>query len=126
MRLDVNKLSSAIRLSLSLGAIDAAAIQNTGKLTLGDIVQNLPSQMNGSNPQVNNGGGSGSATVSLRGLGVQRTLVLIDGRQVIAGVTGGADIDAIPIAAVERIEILTAGASAIYGSAAIGGVVNVI
>jgi len=170
MRLDVNKLSSAIRLSLSLGAvaaagtltaqaqttdqksqsletivvtgsnirrvdietanpvvtIDAAAIQNTGKLTLGDIVQNLPAQMNGSNPQVNNGGGSGSATVSLRGLGVQRTLVLIDGRQVIAGPTGGADIDAIPIAAVERIEILTAGASAIYGSAAIGGVVNVI
>jgi len=106
--------------------IDAAAIQNTGKLTLGDIVQSLPAQMNGSNPQVNNGGGSGSATISLRGLGAQRTLVLIDGRQVIAGLSGGADIDAIPIAAVERIEILTAGASAIYGSAAIGGVVNVI
>jgi len=165
MRLDVNKLSSAIRLSLSLGAvaaagtltaqaqttdqksqsletivvtgsnirrvdietanpvvtIDAAAIQNTGKLTLGDIVQSLPAQMNGTNPQVNNGGGSGSATVSLRGLGTQRTLVLIDGRVVL-----NKDIDAIPIAAVERVEILTSGASAIYGSSAIGGVVNVI
>jgi len=165
MRLDVNKLSSAIRLSLSLGAvaaagtltaqaqttdqksqsletivvtgsnirrvdietanpvvtIDAAAIQNTGKLTLGDIVQSLPANMNGTNPQVNNGGGSGSATISLRGLGTQRTLVLIDGHIVL-----NRDIDAIPIAAVDRVEILTAGASAIYGSAAIGGVVNVI
>jgi len=165
MRLDVNKLSSAIRLSLSLGAvaaagtltaqaqttdqksqsletivvtgsnirrvdietanpvvtIDAAAIQNTGKLTLGDIVQSLPANMNGTNPQVNNGGGSGSATVSLRGLGTQRTLVLIDGHVVL-----NKDIDAIPIAAVERVEVLTSGASAIYGSSAIGGVVNVI
>jgi len=166
MRLDVNKLSSAVRLALSVGAvatagtltaqaqtadqqksqsletivvtgsnirrvdietanpvvtIDAAAIQNTGKLTLGDIVQSLPANMNGTNPQVNNGGGSGSATVSLRGLGSQRTLVLIDGHVVL-----NKDIDAIPIAAVERIEILTSGASAIYGSSAIGGVVNVI
>jgi outer membrane receptor protein involved in Fe transport len=101
--------------------IDAAAIQNTGKLTLGDIVQALPANVNGTNPQVNNGGGSGSATISLRGLGTQRTLVLIDGHVVL-----NRDIDAIPIAAVERVEILTAGASAIYGSSAIGGVVNVI
>jgi len=101
--------------------IDAAAIQNTGKLTLGDIVQSLPANMNGTNPQVNNGGGSGSATISLRGLGTQRTLVLIDGHIVL-----NRDIDAIPIAAVDRVEVLTAGASAIYGSAAIGGVVNVI
>ena len=165
MRLDVNKLSSAVRLALSVGAvatagtltaqaqttdqksqsletivvtgsnirrvdietanpvvtIDAAAIQNTGKLTLGDIVQSLPAAMNGTNPQVNNGGGSGSATVSLRGLGAQRTLILIDGHHVL-----NRDIDAIPITAVERVEILTSGASAIYGSDAIGGVVNVI
>jgi len=87
--------------------IDAAAIQNTGKLTLGDIVQSLPANVNGTNPQVNNGGGSGSATISLRGLGTQRTLVLIDGHLVL-----NRDIDLIPIAAVERIEILTAGASA--------------
>ena len=105
--------------------IDSAQIQNTGKLTLGDIVQSLPANMNGTNPQVNNGGGSGSATVSLRGLGAVRTLVLIDGHHVISGVAG-TDIDSIPIAAVERIEVLTSGASAIYGSDAIGGVVNVI
>ncbi|HTI96259.1 MAG TPA: TonB-dependent receptor [Rudaea sp.] len=171
MRLDVNKLSSAVRLALTLGTvaaagtltanaqdtgnttntnqksqaletivvtgsnirrvdietanpvvtIDAAAIQSTGKLTLGDIVQNLPAQMNGTNPQVNNGGGSGSSRVSLRGLGSQRTLILIDGRVVL-----NKDIDAIPISAVERVEVLTAGASAVYGSSAIGGVVNVI
>ena len=171
MRLDVNKLSSAVRLALSVGAvaavgtvsayaqdtgntantnqksqaletivvtgsnirrvdietsnpvitIDSAAIQNTGKLTLGDVVQSLPTAVNGTNPQVNNGGGSGSATVSLRGLGSQRTLVLIDGHHIV-----NADINAIPIAAVERIEVLTSGASAIYGSDAIGGVVNVI
>ena len=101
--------------------IDAAAIQSTGKLTLGDIVQSLPAAVNGTNPQVNNGGGSGSSSVSLRGLGSQRTLILIDGHRVL-----NTDVNQIPIAAVERLEVLTSGASAIYGSSAIGGVVNVI
>jgi iron complex outermembrane recepter protein len=66
--------------------------------------------------------------VNLRGLGSRRTLVLVDGRRVAKSPNVGdaADINSIPLAAVERIEILTDGASAIYGSDAIGGVVNVI
>jgi outer membrane receptor protein involved in Fe transport len=106
--------------------IDSAAIQSTGKLTLGDIVQSLPGVVGSNeNPTINNGGGSGSSTVGLRGLGGQRTLVLIDGHHVLAR-NNGADINSIPAAAVERIEVLTSGASAVYGSDAIGGVVNVI
>jgi outer membrane receptor protein involved in Fe transport len=107
-------------------AISAQEIQATGKLTLGDVVQSLPVITGGvENPRVNNGGGSGATNVGLRGLGAQRTLILIDGARLI-GLGGVADLNVIPAAAVERIEVLTDGASAVYGSDAIGGVVNII
>ncbi|SFN09118.1 TonB-dependent Receptor Plug Domain [Dokdonella immobilis] len=102
--------------------IDRAAIQKSGKLTVGDLVQELPSIAgNATNPQVNNGGGTGAASVSLRGLGSNRTLILIDGQRIINN-----DINAIPANVVERIEVLLDGASSIYGSDAIAGVVNFI
>ncbi len=102
--------------------IDAAQIKATGKMTLGDIVQQLPAVTGGNtNPQVNNGGGSGSSSVGLRGLGAQRTLILIDGKRIING-----DPNSIPADMIERIEVLTDGASSVYGSDAIGGVVNFI
>lgn len=102
--------------------IDAAAIKATGKLTLGDIVQDLPAVTGGNvNPQVNNGGGTGGSTIGLRGLGSQRTLVLIDGKRIING-----DPNSIPADMIERIEVLTDGASSVYGSDAIAGVVNFI
>ena len=102
--------------------IDRAAIEQTGKLTLGDLIQEMPS-MSGAptNPQVNNGGGDGSSTIDLRGLGSERTLLLVNGRRVV-----NADVNSVPASAVERIEILTSGASAVYGSDAIAGVVNFI
>ena len=107
-------------------AISAQEIQASGKLTLGDVVQNLPVITGGvENPRVNNGGGSGATNIGLRGLGAQRTLILIDGSRLI-GLGGVADLNVIPASAVERIEVLTDGASAVYGSDAIGGVVNVI
>ncbi|HVI25225.1 MAG TPA: TonB-dependent receptor [Xanthomonadaceae bacterium] len=109
--------------------IDRAAIEKTGKITIGDLVQELPTIAGAAtNPTVNNGGGSGASTVDLRGLGSQRTLVLINGRRVlrVGGLDGGADVNAIPASAVERIEVLTVGASSVYGSDAIGGVVNFI
>lgn len=103
-------------------AVTAQQIAQTGKLTLGDVVQNLPVITGGvENPSVNNGGGSGSTLVGLRGLGYNRTLVLVDGQRVI-----NKDLNSIPAAAVERIEVLTDGASAVYGSDAIGGVINII
>ena len=109
--------------------IDRAAIEKTGKLTIGDLVQELPNIAGAAtNPNVNNGGGTGASTVDLRGLGSQRTLVLINGRRALhtGGADGGADVNAIPASAVERIEVLTVGASSVYGSDAIAGVVNFI
>jgi iron complex outermembrane receptor protein len=169
MRLDVNKLSSAVRLALSLGAVatagsvtavaqdssgnknqsletivvtgsnirrvdietanpvvtvDRAAIEKSGKVTLGDLIQQLPSMAGAAtNTNVNNGGGTGAATISLRGLGTQRSLLLINGHRV---ATQLQDLNMIPAAAVERIEVLTEGASTVYGSDAVAGVVNVI
>ena len=94
--------------------------------TIGDFLQLLPEQGNATNTQVNNGG-DGSTQISLRSLGSQRTLVLLDGRRMVpyAGATV-VDINTIPTAVVERIEVLKDGASAVYGSDAIGGVVNII
>ena len=107
-------------------AVTAQQIQATGKQTLGDIVQNLPVITGGvANPNVNNGGGSGSTSVGLRGLGASRTLILVDGQRLV-GFQGIVDLNFIPVSAVERIEVLTDGASAVYGSDAIGGVVNII
>src|SRR5690348_16829520 len=103
-------------------AVTAQQIQQTGKLTLGDVVQQLPVITGGiETPNVNNGGGSGQTLVGLRGLGSSRTLILIDGQRVIQN-----DLNSIPASAVERIEVLTDGASAVYGSDAIGGVINII
>src|SRR5512143_1225686 len=102
--------------------IDKAAIQQSGKLTLGDLVQDVPAVTGPvSNPRVNNGGGTGFSSISLRGLGSTRTLLLVNGHRYLYG-----DVNAIPAVAVERIEVLTDGASSVYGSDAIGGVVNFI
>src|SRR5579871_1009359 len=107
--------------------IDRAAIQQSGKLTLGDLLQNLPAVTGGNtNPQVNNGGGGGSSSIGLRGLGAARTLVLVNGQRIIANGPGGADPNSIPANMIERIEVLTDGASSVYGSDAIAGVVNLI
>lgn len=103
--------------------IDRAAIETSGVTSLGELIQEMPSISGAAtNPQVNNGGGSGSAEVSLRGLGSERTLVLLNGRRL-----GPAfDINSIPINLIERVEVLKEGAGAIYGSDAVGGVINFI
>lgn len=102
--------------------IDAAAIERTGAATIGDFLQDIPAISGAAtNPSVNNGGGTGAATVSLRGLGDERTLTLLNGRRMVYN-----DINSIPMAVIARVEVLKDGASAIYGSDAIGGVVNFI
>lgn len=108
--------------------VDRASIVQSGRASIGDVIQNIPSQTNGQNSQVNNGG-DGSSNVDLRGLEPKRTLVLVNGRRFVgggAGSDGVVDLNTIPFSAVERIEILKDGASAVYGSDAIGGVVNII
>jgi len=102
--------------------IDAQAIERTGAATIGDFLQDIPAISGAAtNPSVNNGGGSGAATVSLRGLGDERTLTLLNGRRMVYN-----DINSIPMSAIARVEVLKDGASAIYGTDAIGGVVNFI
>ncbi|MEP4102005.1 TonB-dependent receptor plug domain-containing protein, partial [Paraglaciecola sp.] len=101
----------------------------SGITNIGDILQEIPAVAGaGTNTAINNGG-SGAVRVSLRGLGSARTLVLLNGRRMPASGTGAdasVDLSAIPTAVIERVEVLTDGASAIYGSDAIGGVVNII
>jgi iron complex outermembrane receptor protein len=110
--------------------ISKETVQASGRVTIGDFLQSLPEQASGLNTQQNNGG-SGATRIDLRGLGNQRTLVLINGRRLVNTGTGGqsgvgVDLNTVPTAAVERIEILKDGASAVYGSDAIAGVVNII
>lgn len=111
-----------------VSVLDKADLAAAGLPTVGDIIQNLPSQSNAINAQVNNGG-DGSTRVNLRGLGSARTLTLLNGRRVVPGGLGAdasVDLNAIPLAVIERVEVLKDGASAVYGSDAIGGVVNII
>ena len=112
--------------------IDTTAIQQSGAKTIGDLVQRIPAISGAAtNPQVNNGGGFGEANVELRGLDAKRTLVLLNGRRVSligspAASSGAVDVNQIPVAVIERVEVLKEGAGAIYGSDAIAGVVNFI
>lgn len=110
--------------------VDAATIERSGVATLGDLLQKIPAIAGAaSNPQVNNGGGTGESNIELRGLGAQRTLVLLNGRRVgIYGntTTSAVDVNIIPINLIERVDVLKEGAGAIYGSDAIAGVVNFV
>jgi iron complex outermembrane recepter protein len=116
--------------------VDRKLLQQSGVTNLADSVQYL-TVTQGTGAQGGVVGGQGTAAVSaasainLRGLGVGATLLLLNGRRVNPSANGTngiyfADLSAIPLAAIERIEILKAGAAAIYGADAVGGVVNVI
>ena len=109
----------------------AADIDRSGATSIGQILREIPSVAGGAQTtQVNNGGG-GIMQISLRGMGAVRTLVLLNGRRVTASVDSGAngisvDLNTIPTSVIKRIEVLKDGASAVYGSDAIAGVVNII
>jgi outer membrane receptor protein involved in Fe transport len=108
--------------------ISREEIDISGAVSIGQLLQELPGQGSGINTTFNNGG-DGSTRFDFRNLTAERTLVLINGRRYVNGGEGAdssVDIDSIPTAMVERIEILKDGASAVYGSDAIAGVVNVI
>jgi outer membrane cobalamin receptor len=101
-------------------------IEMTGTVNTESLLNTLPQAVPGLDRTSNNPG-NGSATVNLRGLGSNRTLVLINGTRVVPTSSGGSvDINAIPNALIENIEVLTGGASAVYGSDAVAGVVNFI
>ncbi len=107
--------------------LDRAAIEQTGLTSIGDVLFNITASDGGAlrNVTTTTNGSDGTQNVSLRGLGAGRTLILVNGRRWVAQ-NGVVDLNTIPISVVERIEVLKDGASAIYGSDAIAGVINVI
>lgn len=107
--------------------IDSKDIAMSGVATIDELLNKLPSvTLQGLNDQ-NNNGGNGWVMVDLRNLGTGRTLVLVNGRRFIkSAVGGGVDLNNIPVSMIDRVEVLLDGASAAYGSDAIGGVINII
>ncbi|HVI57885.1 MAG TPA: TonB-dependent receptor [Luteimonas sp.] len=122
--------------------LDRQKLDQTGVQSVGEVLQQLTASGKALNAKFNSSGnfgyppdgggiGAGSAQVDLRNLNPQRVLVLVDGIRWVnessaSGVSGSADLNTIPLAIVERIEVLEDGASAIYGSDAIAGVINII
>ncbi|MHB8426097.1 MAG: TonB-dependent receptor plug domain-containing protein, partial [Gammaproteobacteria bacterium] len=100
-------------------------IQESGLTSIGDVLQSLPQSGTALNTAFNNGG-NGATNIDLRDLGANRLLVLVNGRRWIPGLDGTVDLNQIPVSIIDHIEILQDGASAIYGSDAIAGVVNII
>jgi len=119
-----------------ISVMSAQDIKNTGVTTVADLMKYVPSMGTDSNQDFNSGSGfaKGAATASLRGLGSSSTLVLLNGRRITPapyadpndGNSVLYDLNSIPISAIERIEVLQDGASAVYGSDAIAGVINFI
>ena len=125
-----------------LSIIDRDAIDRTGLASIGELLQQVTTGGKALNTKFNSSGnfgypadgggiGAGSAQVDLRSLGSKRVLVLVDGIRWVnessaSGVSGAADLNTIPISIIDRIEVLEDGASSIYGSDAIAGVVNII
>lgn len=109
-----------------ISTVDAATFELTGAINTEDVLNTLPQTIPGFDRTSNNPGG-GFATVDLRGLGSSRTLVLVDGKRFVPTTSAGVvDLNNIPASMIERVEVITGGASAVYGSDAISGVVNFI
>lgn len=133
---------SPVERTAPLQTASAADIDRSGEISVADYLQRLPisgSAINRSNnssgnlgfPPDGGGIGAGASEIDLRYLGSKRVLVLVDGKRWVrgssaSGVSGAVDLNTVPTAAIERMEILQDGASPIYGSDAIAGVVNII
>jgi iron complex outermembrane receptor protein len=105
--------------------VTAQDLKLQGTTRVEDMLNSLPQVFAGQSSTISNGA-SGIATVDLRGLGSERTLVLVNGRRLMPGdpTTSAADLNAIPAALIKNVEVLTGGASSTYGADAVAGVVN--
>jgi iron complex outermembrane receptor protein len=114
--------------TLPIQIISQEMIQASGVLTATELIAKVPAMQNYFTPADSvGGGGGGLLTANLRGIGPQYTLVLLNGKRIAPADSGSTiDLSGIPLAAIERVEILTDGASALYGADAIAGVVNFI
>ena len=121
-RIDVEEARPAV-------VITREDILLSGRESVADVLRNNPVNSLGSSRERSGSSWIGQATINLHGIGANRTLVLLDGRRMPRSpitANQAVDLNIIPLAAVQRVEILTDSASAIYGSDAIGGVVNII
>jgi iron complex outermembrane receptor protein len=107
--------------------VNSQEIRLSGTTRTEDIVNNLP-QVTASQAGNISNGSTGTATVNLRNLGITRTLVLVNGRRMVPGdpISSAADLNAVPASLIERVDVLTGGASSVYGADAVAGVVNFI
>ncbi|MCE2715287.1 MAG: TonB-dependent receptor plug domain-containing protein, partial [Acidibacter sp.] len=109
-----------------ISTVSAEQLEELNVINLETQLRQLPQFLPGATEYINNGN-PGAATINLRGLGSNRTLVLMDGKRLPPfGTSGAVDINLIPSAIIERVDIVTGGASAVYGSDAVSGVVNFI
>lgn len=108
-------------------SVDAQAFNLTGTITSETLLNELPQLIPGNTRVSNNQGGESFSTLDLRGLGPARTLILVDGERITpSSTTGVVDIATIPTGLIQRVDVVTGGASAVYGSDAVAGVVNYI
>ncbi len=109
-----------------IAIVSGEAFKEQGAINVESVVNLLPQVTPSLNGTVNNGG-DGTVTVDLRGLGARRTLVLANGRRLVPSTNRGVvDLNIIPPLLIERVDVVTGGASATYGSDGLGGVVNFI
>ena len=121
--IDPNIISSS-----QIAVVDGQDIIDAGVTRVEDYLNDMP-QISPGQSITNSNGSNGTATVNLRNLGCSRTLVLLNGRRLVPGTTGGgscADLNTIPTLLLDRVEVLTGGASSVYGSDAVAGVVNFV
>ena len=113
-------------------SVDSENIQYSGATNLTSFLQDFPALVNSFDSQdsadTGNSGSAGLNLLNLRNLGTERTLVLVDGRRHVAQSEGSAsvDVNTIPVGLIERVEVLTGGASAVYGADGVSGVVNFV
>lgn len=128
-----SRIPNAVHVSAPVVTVDAAEIRRSGKTNITELLKELPALTNsvdstdaaGPNASI---GATGLTQLNLRNLGKDRTLVLVNGRRHVSSAPGSAavDVETIPLALIDRVEVLTGGASALYGADGVSGVVNFI
>lgn len=109
-----------------ISSVNAEELNVTQPIAVEEVIRSLPATSPAIGQNVNNGSGGG-ATVQLRNFGTNRTLVLVNGRRMVPfNLAGVVDTNSIPISLLERVDIVTGGASAVYGADAVSGVVNFV
>jgi iron complex outermembrane recepter protein len=110
--------------SSPITSVGKADIETTQPVAVEELVRGLPSAYPAIGPNINNGS-NGTASIDLRGMGSNRTLVLFNGKRIVPATLGGVvDTNTVPVSLLERVDLVTGGASAVFGADAVAGVVD--